>query len=71
MDGYAVYVWPSFAIAAFVLIGLAVWSVGGLRASKKQLELLQPLVDARREARRAGAARNEGQSSDITEKTTQ
>ncbi len=68
MDGYAVYIWPSYGIVALVLIGLAVWSVAGLRATKRQLDLLQPAVEARRRARHAAST---GDGEKIAEESSQ
>jgi heme exporter protein D len=43
MGGYAVYVWPAFATAALVMIGLLVDSLRTLRARE---DLLKRLGDA-------------------------
>jgi heme exporter protein D len=58
MDGYAIFVWPSYILTAVVLIGLAIWSIGARRSSTKKLEMLQPLADARRAARRGARQAN-------------
>lgn len=52
MGGYATYVWPAMAIATFVMVALAWWSLAGLRASSRRLDELQPLADRRRRERR-------------------
>ena len=38
MGGYAAYVWPAYAIAAAVLIGLWIASVRSLRAREAEVE---------------------------------
>ncbi len=49
MGGYAAFVWPSYLIAAIVMLGLLVVSVRTWRDSKSTLEKLQ---DGRRDRRR-------------------
>jgi heme exporter protein D len=41
MGGYAVYVWPSFAMAAVVMVGLLVTSLRTLRAREAVLKRLE------------------------------
>ena len=48
MGGYAVYVWPAFAVAALVMIGLLVTTLRTLRAREaalKQLEAAERRAD--------------------------
>lgn len=52
MGGYGTYVWPSYAIAALVLIGLLVTSVTRLRANRRTLARLEAQRPSRRDARR-------------------
>jgi heme exporter protein D len=42
MGGYAAFVWPAFAIAAAVLIGLLLVSWRGLKAREAELGALPP-----------------------------
>lgn len=48
MGGYAVYVWPAYALAAAVLGGLTLASWRRYRASARSLEGLQRRPRARR-----------------------
>lgn len=41
MGGYAGYVWPSFIIAAAVLLGMVIASMRSLRKAQKTLAELQ------------------------------
>ena len=41
MGGYAIYVWPAFAVAALVMIGLLVSSLRTLRAREAVLRRLE------------------------------
>jgi heme exporter protein D len=41
MGGYAIYVWPAFAVAALVMIGLLVASLRTLRAREAVLRRLE------------------------------
>jgi heme exporter protein D len=41
MGGYAVYVWPAFAMAALVMIGLLVTTLRTLRAREAVLRQLE------------------------------
>lgn len=40
MGGYALFVWPAFAVAAVVLTVLLVWSIRDLRRERDLLESL-------------------------------
>lgn len=44
MDGYAVYVWPSFIIAAIVMLGMVIISMRSLRRAQRTLAELQASV---------------------------
>ncbi|HUC69806.1 MAG TPA: heme exporter protein CcmD [Stellaceae bacterium] len=48
MGGYAVYVWPAYALAAAVLGGLALFSWRRYRDSVRGLERLQRQLGPRR-----------------------
>ena len=48
MGGYAVYVWPAFAISALVLGGLLLASLRGLRARENTLAALRRETAAER-----------------------
>ncbi len=41
MGGYAVFVWPSFAVAAVVMVGLLVASMHTMRVNRAQLAALE------------------------------
>gem|GEM_PF-2843622 len=41
MGGYAAFVWPSFSLSAFVLIGVAVMSVRSLKTARATLLRLE------------------------------
>ncbi len=41
MDGYGIYVWPAFAVAAVVLGGLLFASLRSVRASEETLKKLE------------------------------
>ncbi len=57
MGGYGSYIWTSYGISAFVLIGLTLLSLRKLRQIERDL---QPLENERRAARRkAGRRRGE------------
>ena len=47
MGGYALFIWPSYGIAAAVILGLFLWSHFGLRRAEKREAQL-----GRRERRR-------------------
>ena len=48
MGGYAVYVWPAFAVSALVLGGLLLASLRGLRARESTLAALRRETAAER-----------------------
>ena len=48
MGGYAVYVWPAYALATAVLGGLALFSWRRYRDSVRSLEMLQRQIGPRR-----------------------
>jgi heme exporter protein D len=48
MGGYAIYVWPAYALAALVLGGLALFSWRRYRASVRNLDRLQQQLGPRR-----------------------
>jgi len=41
MGGYAVFVWPAFAVAVVIMSALAVDSVAGYRRRRKELARLE------------------------------
>jgi heme exporter protein D len=45
MGGYAVYLWPAYAIAAVVMIGLLVQTLASLRARERELASLGEKAD--------------------------
>jgi len=51
MGGYAAYVWPAYAIAALVLLGLLAATWKGLRESEATLKALESARPVRRRAR--------------------
>ncbi|CAO3415038.1 heme exporter protein CcmD [Azospirillum doebereinerae] len=51
MGGYAAYVWPAYAIAALVLLGLLAATWKGLRDSEATLKALESARPARRRVR--------------------
>jgi heme exporter protein D len=48
MGGYAVFVWPAYAVALIVLGGLTAWSLSGYRRAQRELERLQRIVPGAR-----------------------
>ena len=46
MDGYAGFIWPAYAIAAVVLLGLWVISRRSLRDAERTLDKLNPPEDS-------------------------
>jgi heme exporter protein D len=48
MGGYAQFVWPAYGAAAFVLIGLLLWTLAGYRRRQRELEALQRQGERRR-----------------------
>lgn len=45
MGGYGIYVWPSFAIVAVVMVGLALQSWFDLRAQKRMIAELEAVSE--------------------------
>jgi heme exporter protein D len=41
MGGYARFVWPAYAAAAIVLVGLLIWSLAAYRRCQRELAELQ------------------------------
>jgi heme exporter protein D len=41
MHGYAAYVWPSYIVAALVMLGMAAISIRALRKAQRTLAALQ------------------------------
>lgn len=66
MGGYAAFVWPSYAVAAIVMVGLFVAVRIGLRRDERLLAQLQTATGNRR-ARRRGPG-SEGVSDTGTER---
>ncbi|PWC32234.1 heme exporter protein CcmD [Azospirillum sp. TSO35-2] len=56
MGGYAAYVWPAYALAALVLLGLLAATWKGLRDAETTLKALESARPARRRPRNAGRA---------------
>jgi heme exporter protein D len=54
MGGYARFVWPAYAVAALVLLGLLFWSLASYRRIKIELAARE----AKSPRRRKQAARN-------------
>jgi heme exporter protein D len=54
MGGYAAYVWPAYAVAALVLIGLLGASLRDLRRRQEILGRLEALRPARAKATERG-----------------
>ncbi len=53
MGGYAAFVWPSYALAALVLLGLLIASLKGLREAEATVKALESVRPARRRAQSA------------------
>ncbi len=53
MGGYARFVWPAYAVAALVLLGLLVWSLGSYRRVERELSLREEKSPRKRKAARA------------------
>jgi heme exporter protein D len=51
MGGYAAFVWPSYALAALVLLGLLIASLKGLRDAEATVKALESARPARRRSR--------------------
>lgn len=60
MGGYAAYVWPSYGLAALILVGLVVASIRGLRAREATLKALEGSRPARHRRRGGGDRRVDG-----------
>lgn len=58
MGGYAAYVWPAYALAALVLVGLLAATFKTLRSSETTLKALEGSRPARRRKHRNDAAPN-------------
>jgi heme exporter protein D len=56
MGGYAAYVWPSYAIAAIVMLGLLLGSLRSLRQSERTLAALEAERPRRRRRREPAPA---------------
>lgn len=56
MGGYAAYVWPAYAVAALILIGLLAVTWTGLRNAETTLKALESARPARRRARKAAGS---------------
>ncbi len=54
MGGYAAYVWPSYAIAAIVMLGLLFGSLRSLKRSEQVLRTLEAARPRRRKPRAEG-----------------
>lgn len=55
MGGYAAYVWPAYALAALVMVGILVASIRELRSREATLKALEGSRPARRRSRREAA----------------
>ena len=51
MGGYGAFVWPALGVTAVILVGLAVVSIGRLRASERALEDAEERFGRRRRDR--------------------
>lgn len=60
MGGYAVYVWPSYAVAFGVMAGLLAWAWWSARHGEAEVERLRAAgLDPRRRAGDAGELRED------------
>ena len=41
MGGYAVFIWPAYAVSALGLLGATVWTLKAYAAAKKRLKALE------------------------------
>jgi heme exporter protein CcmD len=41
MGGYAVYIWPAYAVSALGLVGATLWTLSAYAAVKKRLKQLE------------------------------
>jgi len=53
MGGYARFVWPAYAVAALVLLGLLAWSLGSYRRVQRELGIREEKSPRKRKAARA------------------
>jgi heme exporter protein D len=60
MGGYAWFVWPSYLVAAAVLIAMLALSLRSMRAREAELESLQAQLGSRRRVRPASDQAGEG-----------
>jgi heme exporter protein D len=51
MGGYGAYIWPSYGIAAAVMLGLLLTSLRAMRARRRELAVLEGEGRARRRTR--------------------
>lgn len=54
MGGYAAFVWPSFAVWALVMAGLAVWCLADRKRQMAKAEALEARLGGRRRAAAGG-----------------
>jgi len=52
MGGYARFVWPAYGVAALVLTGLLIWSLGEYRRVKRDLAAREQAMPSRKRARK-------------------
>lgn len=64
MGGYAGFVWPAYAVAAAVMVGLLVASWRAMRTCEKQLKVLQESRPNPRRAVRMERAAEEATGAD-------
>ncbi|HXP13272.1 MAG TPA: heme exporter protein CcmD [Stellaceae bacterium] len=50
MGGYARFVWPAYAVAAAVLLGLLAWSLGSYRRVQRELSIREEKSPRKRKA---------------------
>ncbi|MGO9785298.1 MAG: heme exporter protein CcmD [Stellaceae bacterium] len=50
MGGYARFVWPAYAVAALVLLGLLVWTLSSYRRVQRELSIREEKGPRRRKA---------------------
>ncbi|HTJ62562.1 MAG TPA: heme exporter protein CcmD [Alphaproteobacteria bacterium] len=51
MGGYGAYVWPAYGLTAVAFIAAAIWTIGTLRARRREEEALSAVGRQRRKAR--------------------
>ena len=56
MGGYAAFIWPTYGVAALVMVVLLIASLRGLRASTAELESLEQAQGPGRRRRRGQGA---------------